>query len=112
MISNAAKAKIAEVIDNELVSGKLGTGTTTPTVSDTDLVTEVTSTIDTLVGVQSNNQIVITYSLDSVTGNGNTYTEYGNFFTTSETLLNRIVFTGVPKNSAIEFQVNTIVNIL
>jgi len=112
MISQVGKNAIAELIDGELTNGKLGTGTTTPSVSDTDLVTEVTSTIDTLVGVQSNNQIVITYSLDSVTGNGNTYTEYGNFFTTSETLLNRITFTGVPKNSAIEFQVNTIVNIL
>lgn len=112
MISQVGKNAIAELIDAELTNGKLGTSSQAVSASDTDLIAEVTSTIDTLTGVQSNNQIVITYNLDSVTGNGNTYTEYANFFTTSETMLNRIVFTGVPKTSAIEFQVNTIVNVL
>jgi hypothetical protein len=115
MITDIAKVTIVQSINNNLVSGSLGTSSTAPSALDTSLISEVTSTIDTVVGAPNNKQLVITYNLDSITGNGNTYTEYGNKFTngitTSEVLLNRIVFTGVPKSSSIEFQVSTILNI-
>ncbi len=115
-ITTAAKVAIVQGIDDNLVSGSLGTSAQSPAVTDTALIAEVTSTIESITGAPSNQQLVITYNLNSVTGNGNTYTEYGNKFTngitTSEVLLNRITFTGVPKNSALEFQVSTIINIV
>jgi len=112
MITNTAKDKITELIADELVEGKLGTSTQAVSATDTGLIAEVTSTIQSITVSRSARQLITTYNLNSVTGNGNTYAEYGNTFTTSEVLFNRITFTGVPKNSAIELQVNTIANVL
>jgi hypothetical protein len=110
-VSNTAKTKIATLIVDELSTGKLGTDTTASSVNDTDLIAEVTSTIETITVSQDGRQFITTYNIDSLTGNGNTYSEYGNFFS-DDVMLNRITFTGVPKNSAIEFQVSTICNVL
>lgn len=114
-ITTSAKETIITMVDTNLVSGELGTSSQSPAATDTDLISEVTSTIQPITGATSGKQLITTYNLNSVTGNGNTYTEYGNFFTngltTSEVLLNRITFTGVPKNSALEFQVKSIINI-
>lgn len=110
MITNAGKSKVASLIDAALGNGELGTSTQAPSVSNTDLILEVTSTIEPLDGTVSGRQIIIDYNIDSITGNGNTYTEYGNFFN-DDTLLNRSTFTGIPKNSSIEFQVKTIINV-
>lgn len=112
MITTASKGKIAELINGELTNGKLGTSSQAPSLTDTDLIAEVTSTITALSTAQTAGQIIMTYNINSLTGNGNTFTEYGNYFTTSETMLNRITFTGVPKNEAVEFQVSTIFNVL
>lgn len=111
MITDTAKAAIVSLLDAELTNGELGTSSQAPSASDTALITETTSTISAINGTKNDKQLIITYNINSTTGNGNTYTEYGNFFTTSETLFNRVTFTGVPKNSAIEFQVTTILNI-
>ena len=115
-ITTVCKKAIIEMIDDNLVSGSLGTSNQAPSATDTSLISEVTSTIQSITGAANNQQLVITYNLNSVTGNGNTYTEYGNKFTnsitTSEILLDRITFTGVPKNSALEFQVSTIINVI
>ena len=111
MITTNAKVKIAELISVELVSGELGTSGQAEAATDTSLISEVTSTISAVTVVQSGQQFITTYNINSLTGNGNTYQEYGNFFTTSDTLFNRITFTGVPKNSALEFQVKSIVNV-
>ena len=110
-VSAVGKQKVTELIEVEMTDGELGTSNQAASINDTDLIAAVTSTIETLSVSRDGQQLVMTYNLNSVTGNGNTYTEYGNFFTTSETLLNRITFTGVPKNSAIEFQVSTIINV-
>lgn len=112
MITNQAKVKILNVLVPEFTNGACGTSTQAPAATDTDLIAEVTSTIQAITVSQNNQQIITTYNLNSVTGNGNTYAEYANYFTTSETMFNRITFTGVPKNSAIEFQVSSIINIL
>jgi len=112
MITNQAKSKVCELIVSELSNGALGTSTQAVSESDTDLIAAVTSTIETITVSRDGRQLITTYNIDSLTGNGNTYAEYANYFTTSETMFNRITFTGVPKNSAIEFQVSTICNVL
>lgn len=115
-ITDTGKTNIANLINNVLTNASLGTSSQTPSASDVSLISETTSTIESITGSTTGKQLVVTYNLNSVTGNGNTYTEYGNKFTngvtTSEILLNRIVFTGVPKNSALEFQVSTILDIV
>jgi hypothetical protein len=110
MITTAGKGRIASLIDADLGNGELGISSQAPSVSDTDLILETTSTIEALDGTVSGRQIIIDYNINSITGNGNTYTEYGNFMS-DDTLLSRSTFTGVPKNSAIEFQVKTILNV-
>lgn len=111
MIVDSGKERVIELIDGDLDYGELGTGTTAVSATQTTLITEVTSTIETLSGTPNNKQLVIDYNLDSITGNGNTYTEYATFIGTSDVMFNRVVFTGVPKTTSIEFQVKTIVNI-
>jgi len=49
---------------------------------------------------------VLSYNLDSTTGNGNTYKEFENRIS-SGTNLNRITFADVAKTSAIEVSINT-----
>lgn len=111
MITTVGKTKTAEIIASELTNGELGTSSQAAQLSDTALISQVTSTIEALSVANSGQQVISTYNLDSVTGNGNTYTEYGNFVSTSEVLFNRVVFTGVPKSAALEFQVTTVINV-
>ena len=110
VVVNVAKTKIATLIGNDLSTGSLGTSSQSPAVTDTALILEDTSTIEILDVTPNTNQLVIDYNIDSLTGNGNTYTEFANKFTDG-TLLNRVVFTGIPKSSSITFNVKTIVNI-
>lgn len=111
MIVTAGKERIAALLDGDLDDGELGTSSQAPALTDTALIAEVTGTIEVLDGTRTGRQLVIDYEIDSVTGNGSTYTEYGNFLSDGS-MLSRTTFTGVPKNSAIEFQVKTILNVL
>ena len=90
---------------------KVGTGTTTPVVSDTDLVTPVTidsgdtkafvsgyPTID-----ETNLEVTIRTYLNSLEANGNNLTEFGVFNTdASELMVSRAVFTSITKNNTVE----------
>lgn len=89
----------------------MGTSSQTPSVEDSDLIVGVGATDISLSGVQAGKQLTVTYNLNSVTGNGNTYKEYGNFLTGS-LLINRVVFTDLPKTTAVEFQISTIIQVL
>ena len=115
MITDKCKESIVEMLDAEITQGALGVSNNAPQASDTGLISEITSTRQSITGAVSGKQLTITYNLNSVTGNDETYYEYGDFMTngitTSEVMLNRIVFTGVPKNSALEFQVTNIINV-
>jgi hypothetical protein len=110
-ITTSGKTKVIELIESELTNGECGTSTQAPAASDTGLIIELTSTIQTISGTQSGQQLLITYNLDSTKGNGNNLAEYGNFFTTSETLFNRITFVPLPKTAAFELQVVSVINL-
>lgn len=114
MIVDVGKVKILGLLDDNLSDGKFGDDSTVVSATDSDLYSELTSTVSTLSATQTSKQLNITYNLNSVTGNGETLREYGNFITdgTSEILLNRVTFTELPKTTAIEVQVSTIVNIV
>lgn len=90
---------------------KVGTGTTTPAVGDTDLVTPVSidgdnfkdfvsgyPTLDT-----TNIQATIRCFLTSLEANGNTLTEFGIVNTDGTPLMfSRMVHTGISKTNSIE----------
>lgn len=88
----------------------MGTSSQTPNVLDSDLILGETSSQASISGIQAGRQLTITYNLNSVTGNGNTYKEYGNFLTGS-ILVNRIVFTDLPKTAAVEILISTIIQV-
>lgn len=90
---------------------KIGTGTTAPDVSDTDVETGVNinggatksfvtgyPTID-----ETNNQIIIRCFLNTAEGNGNALTEFGLFNEDGTALMySHAVFTAISKTTAIE----------
>lgn len=98
-------------IDTNLNIGEMGTSSIEPAESDTDLIAGVLSSDVSITSVQAGKQLTITYNLNSVTGNGNTYSEYGNFMT-GDILVNRTIFTNLPKTSAVEFQISTIIHVV
>lgn len=110
MIINDLKENLVTHLDDTLDIGEMGTSSQAPVATDTDLILGEASSQASISGVQAGRQLTITYNLNSVTGNGNTYKEFGNFLTGS-TLINRVVFTDLPKTSAVELQVSTIIQV-
>lgn len=89
---------------------KIGTGTTDPTVSDTDLETGVNinggPTKAFVSGYpvldETNLQATIRTLLDTTEGNGNSLTEFGLFNTDGSPLMfSRSVFTAITKNNKV-----------
>ena len=110
MITNDLKEDLITYIDDNLNIGEMGTSNQTPSADDYDLIAGVGDSDVSVSSSKAGRQITITYNLNSVTGNGNTYKEYGNFLT-GGTLVNRTIFTDLPKTAAVEFQVSTILQI-
>lgn len=90
---------------------KVGTGTTTPTTSDTDLETPVTIDATTtkafLSGYpvldETNLQATIRCFLNSLEANGNNLTEFGVFNNdTTKKMISRFIHTAINKTSSIQ----------
>jgi len=113
MITDSAKEKVISLLDDSLNEGMFGTSDQAASADDTELIAELTSTVKTISGSQSGKQLLITYNILSTEGNGNTFKEYGNDLTngTSDVLLNRVVFTDLPKTNALEVQVKTLLQV-
>jgi len=110
VVTTAGKNRILNLIDGVLDVGELGLSSQTPAITDTDLILGSITTSASVSGTVTGKQLAIDYNLNSVTGNGLTYVEYGTFLSDG-TLLDRAVFTGVPKTASIELNVKTILNI-
>ena len=111
MIVNDFKEAVAVMIDDDVSVGEVGTDDTVPTIDDTDLIAGNQWTNTSVTSIQSGKQITITYNLNSITGNGSTYAEYGNFLTGGE-LINRVIYTDLTKNAANELQFSTILQVI
>ena len=91
---------------------KIGTGTTTPLVSDTDVetVVDITAGVEEKEFVtaypvidETNNQVTFRGFLNSLEGNGNSITEFGIFNEDASSLMySHAVFTAITKTSAVE----------
>lgn len=111
VITNNLKEDVVSYIDGALDVGEMGTSNQIPAVTDSDLIAGVLTSQVSVTSVQSGKQLTITYNLNSVTANGNTYKEYGNFLT-GDILVNRTTFTDLAKTEAVEIQVSTIIQVV
>jgi hypothetical protein len=109
-----AKEKMITLVDGVLSNGQFGDSNQTVTVLDTDLISELTSSVKAVSGSPNAKQLLITHNLLSTESNGVTLREYGNFMTdgTSEVLLNRVTFTDLPKSNALEVQTKTLLQVV
>ena len=105
------KNKVRDLINADIDNGELGTGTTPETEADTGLETPVGATELAVTTTTASKQIQIDYNLNSVTGNGNTYSEYEFQSTEAGVSYNRITFFGLAKTDAEELQISTILDI-
>ena len=107
-ITNTAKNRIRDLIADDISTGALGTGTTSPTVNDTDLENKDTSTENSVTIVTGDRIVNVNYLLDSITGNGNDYTEFAVYFSDG-TLLDRVIFPSFSKTDSTELHITDII---
>jgi hypothetical protein len=91
-----------DVVSNTITYGKWGTGTTSPTVTDTGLVASVAGSEIAVTKENSGQSIRITHELNTVTANTNTLAEYT--FESGSTALTRMITTPFSKNLQNEVQ--------
>jgi hypothetical protein len=100
------KNKIRDLLNTDMTVGKLGTGTTAPTESDTTLASVSAVTVASTTNTVADRQVTTSHSLNSLTGNGVTYTEYGTF-NASDVMYARFIFPDISKTASVEL--NTVV---
>lgn len=101
MIPIVAKNKIRDLTEADVTTGLMGTGTTPPSVTDTNLETPDLTTHNSILNTTANQTINSLHILYSNQGNGITYSEIGLKFTDG-TLFNRLIFPNLNKNSGVE----------
>jgi len=106
VLTTTGKNAIRDLLETAKDQGQLGTGTNAALPSDTGLQTATAATLANLTASKSDKIVVFSYTLNSTTGNGNTYTEFENRIS-SGTNLNRVTFAGIQKTSSIEIEVST-----
>ena len=107
-ITTVGKNAVRDLLDTNKDYGQMGTDSTAPLETVTRSGTAVAATQQSLTSSTSDKQVVLSYELNSVTGNSNTFTEFENTVS-SGTNFNRVTFAGIQKTSAIEIQVSTTV---
>jgi len=111
-VSNVGLNRIVTLIAADINDGRAGTGTTLPTVGDTNLETPVVATEANVDVVTSNNSFSVTHTISSAVGNGSTLTEWQIRMNTEATQLHRVVTAGVVKTAAIEVTKITLFDVL
>ena len=106
VLTTTGKNAIRDLMNTAKDYGEMGTGTTAPTPGDTGLVSAVSATQAALTSSTADKTLILDYTLNSTTGNGNTLTEFQNTIS-SGTNLNRVTFAGIQKTSSIEVEVST-----
>lgn len=106
VLTTTGKNGIRDLISTAKDFGEMGTGTNAPQPSDTTLQTPVTATQTALTSSTADKTLILDYTLNSVTGNGNTLTEFRNTIS-SGTTLSRVTFAGIQKTSSIEVEIST-----
>ena len=109
-IRKNAKTRIAQLTVNDISSMVLGTGTISELNLPAMTPDEATrDTPNTSVGTQSSNTILL---VDSLTGNGTTFSEAGIYLNSDTILFDRVVFPDFNKTSSNDLTVTIIDNYL
>lgn len=111
VVTNVAKNKVRDLIANSIGNGAVGTGTTPPTVDDTDLQAKVDNTDKTLTVTTGEQTVNVKYVLTASDANGNDLTEFGIYFDSGE-FLSRDVFPPFTKTDSVELHISHTINIL
>ena len=98
-------SRIITLLSADTATGKLGSGTTAESETDTDLKTFISGLSFTPTATTANQFLEKTIEILTLTGNGNTITEAGLF--DSDKLVSRSTFAGVAKNNTLEFRTRT-----
>lgn len=106
VFTKTGKNRVRDLVDADLSYGELGSGTTAPLASDTDLVAGVIATTQTLTTQTSDKQITVDYNLPSTTAQGSTFTEFG-LFNASSTLYARFLSSSLTHESTEQWQYTT-----
>ena len=110
-ITNTAKNRIRDLIADDISTGALGTGTTSPSSTDTDLEAKETATEKSVTVTTGEQQLNVKYILSTTEGNGKDYTEFGVYFSNGD-LLSRLVFPVFSKTENVELHIAHTINIL
>src|SRR3990167_3976866 len=101
VILKEGEVKILELINTNLTQGQNGTGTSTATENDTGLDIAAGATLKTLSKSISENLLTASYVLNTTDGNGLSFTEFENLFSSGESLI-RIRHTPLTKDNTKE----------
>src|SRR3990167_839729 len=93
--------KIRDLLNSNLTKGQCGTGTSTATEEDTGLDEAVGATLKTLSINLSDRLLTASFTLNTIDGNGLSFTEFENQFSTGESLT-RIRHTPISKDNTKE----------
>lgn len=96
--------RVRDLLDTEIDTGEVGTGTTIETRDDTDLVTPVASTEQTLTSSTASKQLSKIYLLKSNLGNSSTITEFSVKNSANDITHSRVTYAGITKTSSYQHQ--------
>ena len=99
---NVGLQDFASELSSLFVKGKLGTDGTAYVINQTDLQTEVGTTLLNTTVSLTDKQWTTEHSTGSTVATGNTFKEYGNTNSGDTITYNRIVITGLPHTSTDE----------
>ena len=106
VFTNNGKNRIRDLFDGDLSYGRLGSGTTAATVSDSSLQTSTANSQISVTTSSADKQVISDYSLPSSLLQGSTVSEYGVFGTTG-VLFSRFVFSNLTHSSTDQWQIST-----
>lgn len=113
VVENVGVNRIRDLVYADLFKGQMGDDDTTPSESQTGLISPVSATLLSFDSTSTGDkQITTNYLLNAGTGNGSTYKEYEIQINSGSTSLMRINFTDIEKTAAIEVNINTQINII
>ena len=111
-ISDVGITRSVVLIAADINDGRAGTGTTLPTVSDTDLETVVSATEADTTNVTNAAGFTVTHIIDSTSANGSELTEWQIRMNSEATQLSRVVTAAVSKTAEIEVNKITVFTVL
>lgn len=94
--------RIRDLLDDDLVNGIAGTGTTVPTESDTALVTPIAAAEKVITTTVSNKTLTVSHVIPSTDANGNDLAEWGTEINSGTKILHRTVTAPITKSTGNE----------